>query len=64
MDDKIKEILLQAAANTRAEWRVQDVVLLNEFARLLIKEAADVAAFGDPGFFPQHNIYKHFDIKE
>ena len=43
---------------------VQDVVLLNEFARLLIKEAADVSAFGDPGFFPQHNIYKHFGIKE
>jgi hypothetical protein len=68
MNERIKELVKQFAddllSNSGYDMREFEPFLKEseKFAELIIKEAGEAAAFGDPSYSPQRNIYHHFGM--
>ena len=61
MNKRIEELAFEAARETSSNFDC-DRVWMEKFAELLIKEAGEAAAFGDPSYSAQRNIYQHFGM--
>jgi hypothetical protein len=62
MNERIRELMAEVGMSVDYLTNTKQIVLIEKFAELIVKECADIANGGwaEPG----HQIKKHFEVEE